>query len=99
MRITGRLLRPSTLAERRFLLSLGIPALRVPRRINPYAIARRLQRAIAGRTDDLLAVRELVMPRAKARHNLAPHDAITEAHVHPRPVLDLQSMSPDIEGS
>ncbi len=60
MRINGRVLRPSTLAERRFLLSLGLSSLRVPRRMNPYVVARRVGRAAAGAGDDVLLARELV---------------------------------------
>ena len=48
MRIQGRLLRPSTLAERRVLKSLGVDALRVPRRSNPFAVARLIRRASLG---------------------------------------------------
>jgi hypothetical protein len=45
MRITGRSLRPSTVAERRLMLScLGTSVIKVPRRLNPYLIARRLSR-------------------------------------------------------
>lgn len=45
MRIQGRILRPSTLAERRIMFSLGLPAtLRVPRSENPFSVARRLRR-------------------------------------------------------
>jgi hypothetical protein len=61
MRINGRVLRPSTLAERRFLLSLGVSSLRVPRRMNPYVIARRLGRAAAGGSEEVLLARELVV--------------------------------------
>lgn len=46
-RITGRIVRPSTLAERRLMFSLGLgTALRVPRSANPYAVARRLRRLL-----------------------------------------------------
>jgi hypothetical protein len=53
MRITrGRTLRPSNLAERRLLLSsLGTNAIRVPRSVNPYVLARRLERAAKGHPD------------------------------------------------
>lgn len=44
MRINGRLLRPSTLAERRVLHALGANPLRVSRRFNPYVVARRIAR-------------------------------------------------------
>jgi hypothetical protein len=51
MRIQGRLLRPSTLAERRVLKSLGLDALRVPRRHNPFAVARLIHRLSFGAPD------------------------------------------------
>ena len=38
MRINGRTLRPSTLAERRIMFSLGIPSIRVPRGTNPFVV-------------------------------------------------------------
>ena len=42
MRINGRLLRPSTLAERRLMLGhFGTDCIRVPRTLNPFAVARR----------------------------------------------------------
>lgn len=44
MRVNGRTLRPSTLAERRLLLSVGLTSIRVPRSQNPFAVARRLAR-------------------------------------------------------
>jgi hypothetical protein len=46
-RINGRIIRPSTLAERRLMFSLGLgTALRVPRSANPYAVARKLKRLL-----------------------------------------------------
>jgi hypothetical protein len=66
MRIQGRTLRPSNLAERRLLLSLGSPALRVPRAANPYLIARRLERAARGNNPDVLFVCD-VLNRARNR--------------------------------
>ncbi len=45
MRIRGRSLRPSTLAERRLMLGhFGTDCIRVPRTLNPFAVARRLRR-------------------------------------------------------
>ena len=58
-RITGRTIRPSSLAERRILLSLGSPTLRVSRRQNVYVVARRLARAARGDTPDLMFVRDV----------------------------------------
>ena len=67
MRIQGRTLRPSNLAERRLLLSsLGTQALRVPRSANPYLIARRLERAAKGNHPDILFVSD-VLNRAGSR--------------------------------
>jgi hypothetical protein len=60
MRVNGRTLRPSTLAERRLLISLGTPALRVPRNMNPFTVARRLRRAAKGITPDHDFARDLV---------------------------------------
>ena len=51
MRIQGRHLRPSTLAERRVLKSLGVDYLRVPRRLNPFGLARLIRRVSLGGAD------------------------------------------------
>ena len=59
-RINGRVIRPATLSERRLLLSLGSPDLRVPRGTNPFVVARRLAREARSQTPDLLFVREVV---------------------------------------
>ena len=61
MRIHGRGLLPSTLAERRIFRSLGVDgSLRVPRKFNPYLVARRIARLARGEHPDLLFVREVV---------------------------------------
>jgi hypothetical protein len=59
MSICGRTLRPSTLAERRVLLSFGVPSIRVPRGTNPFIVARRLGRLAKGQTDDHAFMRDL----------------------------------------
>lgn len=53
MRIQGRVLRASNLAERRVLLTLGIDHhnFRIPRRLNPFAVARIVKRLAEGRGD------------------------------------------------
>ncbi len=53
MRIQGRTLRASNLAERRVLLTLGIDHLnfRVSRRLNPFAVARSSSAAPPARGD------------------------------------------------
>jgi hypothetical protein len=78
MRVNGRTLRPSTLAERRLLLSLGTASLRVPRNMNPFAVARRLRRAAQGCSPDHEFARALV--RGKRRPEELPV---------PSPDLDL----------
>lgn len=65
MRIQGRLLRPATLAERRLLKSLGLDAIRVPRRHNPFAVARMVRRMSLGGPDvtKLKAMLQRPVPR------------------------------------
>lgn len=63
MRINGRTLRPSDLAERRVLLALGVNpvlGLKVPRTENPYMIARRIRRIAAAQNEDMQVLRALV---------------------------------------
>jgi hypothetical protein len=59
MRIQGRVLRPSNLAERRVLKTLAVDFLRVRRGVNPYVIARHIQKLAAGRGGDLASLRML----------------------------------------
>ena len=86
MRVNGRTLRPSTLAERRLLISLGTTALRVPRNMNPFTVARRLRRAAKGVTPDHEFARDLA---AKMQKN--PGDV-----PHPSPDVDQpEPIQPD----
>ena len=64
MRIQGRTLRASNLAERRVLLSLGLDHhnFRVSRRLNPFAVARAVKRLAAG-TGDLPAFKAMLARR------------------------------------
>ena len=57
MRIQGRTLRASNLAERRVLKALGTDALRVPRKLNPFAVARQVRKLASGTGGDLPALR------------------------------------------
>lgn len=67
MRINGRLLRPSSLAERRTMLSLGLTTtFRCPRRENPYAVARRLRRLAEGKDIDTHFLRQLAQKSTPA---------------------------------
>jgi hypothetical protein len=70
MRINGRTLRPSTLVERRFLLSLGVTEIRVPRTMNPFTAARRVRRAARSTTPDHDFARALA--RAQKRPDAVP---------------------------
>lgn len=64
MRINGRLLRPSSLAERRCMLSLGLSTtFRCPRSINPYALARKLRRLAQSNSTDADYMRQLARKR------------------------------------
>jgi hypothetical protein len=60
MRVNGRVLRPSTLAERRLFTALGTQTIKVPRNHNPYVIARRASRLAENQNADFLLLRELV---------------------------------------
>ena len=60
MRIQGRLLRASNLAERRVLKALGVDVLRIRRGFNPFVIARHVQKLAAGVGGDLPALRTLL---------------------------------------
>lgn len=66
MRINGRLLRPSSLAERRLMLSLGLTTtFRCPRSENPYALARKLRRLALGTNPDATHIRQLAQRKNK----------------------------------
>lgn len=65
MRICGRTIRASTIAERRLLTALGVDHIRVPRGTNPFIVARRFARAARCQSPDHLFVRD-VIGRAQA---------------------------------
>ena len=81
MRICGRTLRPSTLAERRLMLSMGSSVIRVPRHANPFIVARRLGRLAKGQTDDHAFFRQL----ARGAHFPPPPQPSPDLD-HPEPV-------------
>ena len=70
VRIRGRRLYPSTLAQRRLMLSLGSYPLYVPRGISPFLVARKLNRAAQGQIPELVLLREVLTRRPK--QTLAP---------------------------
>jgi hypothetical protein len=82
MRIQGRTLRASNLAERRVLLTLGIDPLnfRVSRRLNPFAIARYVKRLASGRGGDLPALKALL-----ARKTPPAPPELPDSTTEPRP--------------
>jgi hypothetical protein len=60
MRVNGRLLRPSTLAERRVLIALGIDSIRVPRHENPFRVARLVEHLADTRGSGFRLLKRLV---------------------------------------
>jgi hypothetical protein len=67
MRIQGRTLRPSTLEERRLLLTLGLDKLRVQRGTNPFALVRKIQKVARGSRLEMLLIHALAnTPVARA---------------------------------
>lgn len=65
VRIRGRRLYPSTLAQRRLMLSLGSYPLYVPRGISPFLVARKLSKAAQGQFPELVLLREVLARRPK----------------------------------
>ena len=66
MRIRGRRLYPSTLAERRVMMALGGTPLYAPRGISPYLVARRLSRFACGHHPDASFLKALFTSRPRA---------------------------------
>jgi hypothetical protein len=59
-RLNGRIIRPSSLSERRVLKSLGVDFIRVPRNRNPFILLRKIRRLGEGRGGDLPALKALL---------------------------------------
>ncbi len=70
MRIQGRVLRASNLAERRVLKALGTDVLRVPRKLNPFAVARHIRKIASGTGGNLPELRA-ALEKAPARPSLS----------------------------
>ncbi len=65
MRVHGRLLRASNLSERRVLKgALGVDVLRIPRRLNPFAVARTIKKIASGTGGNLPELRAMLMKRS-----------------------------------
>jgi hypothetical protein len=78
VRIRGRRLYPSTLAQRRLMLSLGSYPFYVPRGVSPFLVARKLARTAGGQVPELVLLRQILAGRKPAPtsrrdgHNAAP---------------------------
>ena len=71
MRLRGRILRASNLAERRLMTALGVDFIKVPKGTNPFIVMRRFARAARCQTPDHLFVRD-VIDRSKSWPNPSP---------------------------
>ena len=85
MRVNGRTLRPSTLAERRLFTALGTTTIKVPRSQNPYVVARRARRLADQQTPDFLMLKELV---ARYRPDGLPHEPTPDVDTSEPPPVD-----------
>ena len=83
MRIQGRVLRASNLAERRVLKALGTDVLRVPRKLNPFAVARHIRKIASGTGGNL--------PELRAALAKAPGRPCSSASL-PAPSADVPDM-------
>lgn len=79
VRIRGRRLYPSTMAQRRLMLSLGAYPFYVPRGVSPFLVARKLSRAALGQSAELLLLRQVLAKGNKPKpvprrdeHDAAP---------------------------
>jgi hypothetical protein len=79
MRINGRCLRASNISERRVLKSLGLDVLRVPRRLNPFSIARHIKKLAAGTGGNLPELRALL-----EKHERPAPPALPDSTSEPR---------------
>lgn len=87
MRVRGRILRYSTLAERRIFLSLGITSIRVPRNVNPFSTARKVGRLARTETPDSEFLRKLIA-QVKAKPPTGPSPEVdTPEPVETTPVV------------
>ena len=77
VRIRGRRLYPSTMSQRRLMLSLGSYPFYVPRGISPFLVARKLSRAAQGQGAELLFLREVLAKGNKPKPvpSSGEHDA------------------------
>lgn len=76
-RIRGRRIYPSTISERRVLMSLGTYPLYCPRGVSPYLVARKVTRIALGQSPDMVLLRDIVA--RGARKPSAPRPELSDA--------------------
>jgi hypothetical protein len=74
VRIRGRRLYPSTMAQRRLMLSLGSYPFYVPRGISPFLVARKLSRAAQGQGPEQQFLREVLAKGSKPKSVPSPSE-------------------------
>jgi hypothetical protein len=79
-RLQGRVIRPSTLAERRVLKGFGVDFLRIRRGLNPFAVGRMIKKIAAGTGGNLPALRVLLQRNARP----APVPTLPDSTSEPR---------------
>jgi hypothetical protein len=84
MRIQGRVLRASNLAERRVLKSLGLDELRVPRKLNPFAVARHVRKIASGTGGSLPELRTMLAKRPVATPDMPVVPTLPDSTSIPR---------------
>jgi len=94
MRIQGRLLRPSTLAERRILKALGTDVLRVPRKLNPFAVARHIRKIAAGTGGNLPELRAMLGAKSVGRPTTVASAPVISPDMPGIPVLPDSTSEP-----
>ncbi len=87
MRIQGRQLRASNLAERRIMKALGTDVLRVPRRLNPFAVARFIKRLASSTGGNLPELRAMLVKAPAMRPSSSPAPAPISTDVPDMPVV------------
>jgi len=64
-RTRGRRIYPSTINERRVLMSLGAYPMYCPRGLSPYLVARKVTRVALGQSPDLVLLRDVLARAAR----------------------------------
>jgi hypothetical protein len=81
-RIQGRIVRPASLQTRRVFKALGVDFIRVPRRLNPFAVARSIRKLA-------LNPRSLSALKGMLAKPVAP--SLPDSTTEPRPDADQRA--------